>query len=41
MVNPYAYAVEPYNTHLANLTKGVFGHFGIAGMLERRAPEPA
>ena len=33
-------AVGPYNEHLATLTKGIFGHFGIAGMLARRA-EPA
>ena len=30
-------AVGPYNAHLATMTKGIFGHFGIAGMLERRA----
>ncbi len=30
-------AVEPYNEHLAALTKGVFTNFGITGMLARRA----
>lgn len=30
-------AVGPYNDHLATMTQGIFGHFGIAGMLSRRA----
>ena len=30
-------AVEPYNDQLARMTKGIFGHFGIGGMLSRRA----
>lgn len=29
-------AVKAYNDHLAQLTAGIFGNFGISGMLERR-----